>query len=187
MTNIYNIKLLDLVPPNFKKDTDIIAASKAIDKEFISLVNSIKNVLTFADIDNVTPEVLDLLAWELHCDFYDNTLPIDVRREIVKNALIWHFTKGTPAAVEELMTTVFGDGQVLEWFEYGGQPYHFKVLTSNTDVTTAKLEEFTKALNSVKRKSTRLEAIEVTATDKMSLNLGMVVQIADYITIRQVV
>ncbi len=42
-----------------------------------------------------------------------------------------HTFRGTPYAVEQVIQTYFGDGEVSEWFEYGGQPGMFKVVTTN--------------------------------------------------------
>jgi P2-related tail formation protein len=128
MSNIYDVKLLDLLPPNLRGDTDIIAASKAIDPEFYALANSIKNVLTFGDIDNASSEVVDNLARELKTPFYDTNLDLSMRRELVKNALIYNMTKGTPYTVESVITNAFSKSVLQEWFEYGGNPYCFRVV-----------------------------------------------------------
>jgi P2-related tail formation protein len=37
--------------------------------------------------------------------------------------------KGTPAVVQEMVSTVLSDGVVTEWFQYGGEAYHFRVQT----------------------------------------------------------
>jgi hypothetical protein len=76
---------------------------------------------------------------------------------------------------------------VEEWFEYGGQPYHFKVLTTNTSATTTDVQRFTRAVESVKNARSVLEAVEITATDELNLYFGNAVHIADYQEIRQVV
>lgn len=34
---------------------------------------------------------------------------------------------GTKAAVERAISAIYPNTQVLEWFEYGGEPYHFKL------------------------------------------------------------
>jgi phage tail P2-like protein len=187
MINIYNIKLVDLLPPNIAQDSTVKSAAEALDKELQEVTQAVQECLFLSRIDDLPEAVLDHLAWQFHVDFYESDLPIEIKRELVRNFIRWHRRKGTPAAVEELVTAVFGDGEVQEWFEYSGQPYHFKVLTTNTSATTTDVQRFAKAVESVKNARSVLEAVEITATDEMSLFLGSVVHIADYQEIRQVV
>lgn len=187
MIDIYNISLLQLLPPNLKQDPDIIAASKAVDGEFILIVNEVKSCIIIPRIDELGSTLIDLLAWELHVDFYDPALPLEIRRQLVKNSTKWHIQKGTPAAVEELISTIFDDGKVIEWFENGGQPYTFQVVTNNESVSMDKAEQFTRALNSVKNARSWLDKVIITESETMNLYFGGVVHTGDFITISEVV
>ena len=44
-------------------------------------------------------------------------MELEVKRGLVRNTLIWYMTSGTPAAVEELVAIVFGEGEVAEILE----------------------------------------------------------------------
>ncbi len=70
-----------------------------------------------------------MLAAETDTQYYDVNLGIEEKRKLVKNALIWHMQSGTPSAVEELIVAVFGGGELQEWFEYGDDPFYFKIVT----------------------------------------------------------
>lgn len=183
--DIYNVELIELLPLNLRLDPDILAASKATDKEFKTLAKYISKCLIYVGIDEADEDILDLLAWEMHTDFYDVELPIDTKREIVKNSLFWHRTKGTPSTIEELITTVFGDGEVEEWFQYDGKPYHFRIKTSNPSVTGVSVEQFRKAVNNVKRKSTRMDEVIIVVDAFMDINYGFAVHTGTFTTIRQ--
>ncbi len=95
----------------------------------------ILGALIYPAIDNLPSDLIDALAVQLHCDFYDSRLPLETRRKLVKSSIAWHRIKGTPAAVETLLQTLFRDAHVSEWFEYGGRPYFFRVKVdiSNTE------------------------------------------------------
>lgn len=185
--NIADVKLIDLLPPNLARDPEIQALAEAIDQELKAVDGAIEQCILLPRLDSLPEAVVDHLAWERHVDFYEPDLPIEQKREMVRQSKPWHRRKGTPAAVEELVTAIFGDGEVQEWFEYSGQPYHFKVQTTNTSATTTDVQRFTKAVNSIKNTRSFLDAVEITATDEFSLFLGGVVHIADYQEIRQVV
>jgi len=187
MINIYNIDLLDILPESLKQDPQIQAMCAAITLQLQAVSNAIIECILLPRIDELPGEVLDLLAWRFHVDFYDASYPVETKRQLVKNSLAWHMRKGTPSAVEKLITAIFGDGEVQEWFEYGGQPYHFKVLTSNNAAITTDVQRFERAVQSVKNTRSVLEAVEITATDELNLYFGDIVHIADYQEIRQVV
>ncbi|UHA74453.1 phage tail protein I [Paenibacillus sp. 481] len=187
MIDIVRVSLLDLLPSNVAKDPNIKAAAIAIDRELDELIEEIRQLPRFSRMDELTDEEVDDLAWEFHVDFYDPTLPLQQRRELVKNAIPWHRRKATPSAIEELVTSLFGEGKVEEWFEYGGQPYHYRVITNNPDVTTSKAQEFIKAVESVTRLSARLEKIVISQTENMNLYFAGALHMGEKLTIEQVV
>lgn len=78
------------------------------------------------------------------------------------------------------------EGRVEEWFEYGGNPFHFRVMTNNPEVTQDKAIEFYRAVESVKRLSARLEKVILSQTEEMSLYVGCVLHVGEKMTVRQV-
>lgn len=187
MTNIRDIRLADILPPSIAKDPKVSAAAQALDGELQAVTAAVDQCLLLARIDELSEPALDQLAWQFHVDFYDPDLKLEQKRALVKGALGWHKRKGTPAAVEELITALFDEGQVVEWFDYGGQPYYFKVTTNNPAVTQERAQEFIRALNSVKNARSWLEKVEITQAENLSLFYAGVVYTGDNLTIRQVV
>lgn len=187
MINLNDSKLLDILPPNLTSDPDIIAASKAVDKEFSNLINSIKNVYTIADIRNANSEIVDHIAIESHADFYDFNLDLEIRRKLAEKAIELHMYKGTPFAVEELISTLFDEGEVEEWFEYGGNPYRFRIVTNNSTITNERALEFIRALDSVKNKRSHLDSVILMQKEQMNLYFAGIVHTGDYIKVRQVI
>lgn len=187
MANIRDISLVELLPPNLAQDPKVKAAAEALDAELKVVTQAVDQCLIISRIDGLPEDVLDLLAWQFHVDFYEPDLPIEQKRELIKKSIVFHKRKGTPKAVEDLVIAIFGDGQVKEWFEYGGQPYHFKVLTNNGSATTTDVQRFTRAVESVKNARSVLEAVEITLTDDMELYLAGVVHVGEYYEARQVV
>mgnify|MGYP000256506461 CR=1 FL=1 len=184
MNNIYEIELIDILPDNIKNDLDIIAAAEAIDSDFFLVVNDVGKCILLPNIYNITDhDLLDLLAWDRHVDYYDSFLPVEQKQGIIDNSFRQHMKKGTPAAVEDLIITMFGDGEVEEWFDYGGDPYHFKVKTNNESANNEKAEEFVKAVYSVKNLRSYFDGVEITQTDTMNLYFAGIVHTGDFITI----
>ena len=124
---IDRLSLLDILPENLLADEKVYAAAKAVDDELQRLIASCVEVLHLPRLDELPEEVVDLLAWEWHVDFYEPSADIATKRQLVRESIAWHRIKGTKAAVEKMAQTVFKGGVVTEWFEYGGEPYHFRI------------------------------------------------------------
>lgn len=184
MIDIQNVSLLDLLPPNLKHDPKVAAAAQAIQGELQQTTLAISKLSIFDRLNTLNDAEADELAWQLHVDFYDATLPIEQKRALVKNAIRFHRRKGTTAAVEELIAILFGTGAVEEWFEYGGEPGYFRVRTSDPSATNERAQEFVQAVDSIKRLSAWLEAVILEETIEMTdMYYGGVLHVGDFITI----
>lgn len=160
MINFYDGQLTDLLGPNYKADPEVQALSYAIREGTRLLYEYAQRMYIYSNIDGLPEKVLDLLALELRTQYYDDELPIETKRSLVKGTLIWYTKAGTPEAVEELVAAVFGEGSVKEWFEYGGSPYYFKVIT-NATMTPDMLDRFSELIRRVKNTRSHIEAIEI--------------------------
>ncbi|WP_369951998.1 phage tail protein I [Ralstonia syzygii] len=80
-------------------------------------------------VDTVNASALPLLAEQLHIlgEGWQFALDDDARRRLLKRSIELHKYKGTRWALQQVLETLALSGQVSEWFEYGGQPYHFKI------------------------------------------------------------
>ena len=125
--DLQSVSLLDILPPNLLADKQIHAAARALDDELQKITAETRNALLLPRLDELSEEVIDLLAWQWHVDFYEPSMSIETKRQLVRESIAWHRIKGTKAAVEKMAQTVFKGGVVTEWFEYGGEPYHFRI------------------------------------------------------------
>ncbi|MEW9106335.1 phage tail protein I [Paenibacillus sp.] len=183
MINIGQIRLIDLIPPNFHEDENVRAAAAAIDAEFQQVTEIMPVLAILHNIDKLDGQWVDELAYQYHVDFYNPTLPIEQKRELVKNSLAWHKRKGTPSAVAELITTIFGDGRIEEWYQYGGKPGHFQVITNNPEVTQERAQEFYRAIDSVKRLSAKLEKVILGQSEDIPLYYAGVLHMGEKMTV----
>lgn len=159
--DIESVSLLDILPNSILTDPQIAAAAKALDTELQAVTNATIETLHLPRFDELPETVVDLLAWQWHVDFYEPIdMDIDTKRRLVKESIAWHRMKGTPAAIEAVASVAFDTTTVKEWYEYGGKPYYFKIVTE--DVTTDKdtLNSLRRAVDSVKNVRSWLEEIE---------------------------
>lgn len=160
MINYYDGQIADLLPGNITDDPAVQAVSLALRDGTRMLHDYTQLVYIYCNIDSAPDKVLDLLARELRTQYYTDGLEIEVKRSLIRNTLIWYMTAGTPAAVEELVAAVFGEGEVVEWFEYGGDPYWFKIKT-NALLTEDMTTYFSEMIRRVKNTRSHIEAIEI--------------------------
>ncbi|GGG19847.1 hypothetical protein GCM10007425_12830 [Lysinibacillus alkalisoli] len=80
-----------------------------------------------ANLEKQSDDVLDHLAWQFHVDFYDAKFERHKKIALIRTAFATHKYKGTPYAMEKVLEAVKLSGEVVEWFEYNGDPYHFSI------------------------------------------------------------
>lgn len=171
MINFYDGQITDILPENFSSRPDVQALSYALREGTRMLFRYAHRMYVYTDIDSQPEQVLDLLAAELRTQYYKDTLNIETKRRLVKNTLAWYMNAGTPQAVEELVKTVFGEGEVKEWFEYGGDPYYFKIAT-DAALTPETDAFFSIMLRWVKNARSHLQVISVERTAGQELYAG---------------
>jgi len=203
--HLSDVDLLSLQSGYMKNDSTTIAFCRALSPQFQQLSGEAIKCLIIARLNELkwvtispgmvvkafTPgisneQVLDELAWQLNVNWYDPSADIATKQQIIRSAIIVHMFKGTPYAVEQVIQAYFGEGEVQEWFEYGGEPGMFKVLTTNPAVTAELANQFIAVLNSVKNVRSHLEAILISLSGQLDMYLGNAVHTGDFLEVRQV-
>ncbi|GAK06023.1 putative phage tail protein [Geomicrobium sp. JCM 19037] len=162
----------------------MIAAASSLDLGFFELVENSKKLAMIPNINEQDHDVLDHLAFTFSVDAYERSMGLETKRELISDAVFLHQTRGTPAAVERLITTLFNDGRVEEWWEYGGEPYMFRVITNNPSANQERALEFIRAVNAVKNMRSHLETVILEQMERMSLYWAGFVHQGDKILIR---
>lgn len=159
MIKFKDSEITQILPSNLKYDYQVQAISYVIKKALEKVIKYSNLIAIYAAIDDMPDHILDLLAIESRTQYYDENLSVETKRRLLKNTLIWHCKAGTPSAVEELISTIFGEGEVKEWFEYGGDPYSFKII-SDAALDEESAIEFSKMIDKVKNVRSHLDGLE---------------------------
>lgn len=125
--------LLLIIPPALKQDPSIMALAAADATALAERLKEIDRVRLIPNIDGLDEAVLDILARDFKVDWWDPQYSIDEKRRTLKGSWRVHKTLGTKAAVETAIRAIYPLTTVEEWFEYGGDPYHFRL---NIDITS---------------------------------------------------
>lgn len=173
MHDLYSVLLEDILPDSILGDEKVAFAAKALNGELQAVSSSIFEALILSRIDELSEEAIDLLAWQFHVDFYDPALSLESKRNLVRSSILVHRRKGTPWAVRQVCNDAFGYAEITEWFDYGGEPYHFSILTEGRLIDDAAWKRFFKALDSAKNVRSWLDEITISRPLRLTLHYGM--------------
>lgn len=160
MINIHDGQITDLLSNSLRHNPETIAIAYAVLQEKRRILALAERTRLMAAVDSLEERILDYLAVELRTPAYEDSLPLETKRTLIKGTLPYYASLGTPAAVDWVIKAVFGNGGIDEWFNYGGDPHHFQVNIPIAGMITPKMmEELRRMIASVKRLTSWLDSI----------------------------
>ena len=174
-TDIYSIDFTRSLPPVLKDDPKMIALARTIAEQLQVTARQIEKNIIYARIDELDEQTLDVLAYDLHVDWYDYSYPIEVKRQTIKDSVKVHRKLGTKYAVETALGAVYPGTKVQEWFEYGGKPYTFRVIIGVTTegLTAARQAEVLNRIRFYKNLRSHLEAISYEVKKETTIHVAV--------------
>ena len=158
--DIYHIDFTEIFPTALQHDPKMIALAKSLTAELLTVSGQMENVLIYSRIDQLPEELVDILAYDMHVDWYSYEDPLAVKRQTLKDSVKVHKHLGTKYAVETAIGAFFPGGTVQEWFEYEGQPHHFRItIPLPGGITPEVLDDLKRRIWHVKRLSSWLDTI----------------------------
>ena len=124
--------LLRTLPEVFRNDKKMVALASSIADVLAARPEEIRQLMIYSRIDDLSEELLDILAYDFKVDWWDGDYTLEEKRKTLKDSWRVHRMLGTKAAVETAISAIYPETQVREWFEYGGEPYHFRLLIDST-------------------------------------------------------
>lgn len=161
MIDLKDSLMTDILPGHLAT-AEVKALAYAVGRQIRQLCSYADKSRTYAALASAPDTVLDALAAELRTPAYDETLPVETKRELVASTLTFYTHLGTPAALEQLISILFAKGRVAEWYNYNGSEYHFKVqIDIAADVVDdAKQAQVQAWVNQYKNQRSILDTIE---------------------------
>lgn len=161
MIDLKDSLMTDILPGHLAT-AEVKALAYAIGRQVKQLCAYADKSRTYAALASAPDAVLDALAAELRTPAYDETLPVETKRELVASTPTLYTHLGTPAALEQLISILFAKGRVAEWYNYNGSEYHFKVQIdiAADAVDDAKQAQVQAWVNQYKNQRSILDTIE---------------------------
>ena len=183
MIKLSEAEITSILPPFIKEDNDVQAMSYAFKRGMQKMLAYAKLSSLYANIDKLPCDIVNLLALELQSQYYDESMDIDIKRSIVNNSIAWYAKGGTVSAVDEMVQTIFGEGEVVEWYKYDGEPGTFYINT-NTELSPDIIEKFNEIIGKVKNKKSHLTNVKINRRVQCSCYTTIHNRVAPHIVIK---
>lgn len=126
---MFKVDINKYIPKFIMNDKNGYAVAKAIEKALQLFNDKLYESLNNMNNINSMPEWrLDEIAWETQC-FYDYNADIEKKRIWIKDSFNLYRKHGTKNAMLFYIYGYFDDVKIMENWEYGGEPYHFQIIT----------------------------------------------------------
>ena len=116
--------------------------------------------------------ILPWLAWALSVDDWSDNWSEQIRRNVIKASVEVHRKKGTIGALKKALQAFnYTNVKVEEWFEYGAEPYFFRVFfdVNEPGFDVNILPQVQKVIESTKNARSHLENLRAYLSAEMGL------------------
>lgn len=184
MKTVNTVSVEDLLPSSLARSQTVRDVAKACGASLHDVVDRMSGLLIYSRIDGLDESVVDDLAWQFHVDFYDTGLNLTQKRALVKSAIKDHKYKGTPWAVKSVLKPIRGDVVLQDWYQYGGEAYHFRINGFGGAMVSAdELTRLVAAICSVKNVRSWLDGVSFDRTIQASKRLAIPLMLTKSIVI----
>jgi len=119
--------LLRSLPISLAGDPSMVALAEAIAGLLVQHRQEIDRLSIYPHIERLDEALLDILAHDFKVDWWDSNYTLEEKRRTLQSSWQVHRVLGTKAAVERAISAIYPNTTVKEWFEYEGEPYHFRL------------------------------------------------------------
>ncbi len=161
LKGLFETELTDLFPFT---SPEIKSLSHAVHKSMLEIRKYSERICLESDIEDLPEPVLDYLAKEKNLPFYDSEFSLETKQKLIRDGESWYFRAGTVDGVEKLIQIIFGNGHIVEWFDFDEderEAYkgYFDAHVNGSLISDKSVEEFAKILKHAKNISRWLRKV----------------------------
>lgn len=168
--------LLEAFPYSLARDEDKRKLADDIADELVKATILSEYASVFPRVDELPEEVLDILAADLKIQWYEIDAPVESKKAQIKSCFKLHQCLGTKYALITAISDVFPGSDVKEWFEYGGEPFHFTLILDVTQTGSGlpiSQDIIERIVNAVKPVRSVLESDSITYRIRSTILISM--------------
>ena len=154
--------MLHALPDVLKNDSGTAALASCTAAVLAERKAEIDSLILYARMDELPEPLLDLLAQDFKVDWWDGDYSLEEKRQTLRDSWHVHRTLGTKAAVETALSAIYPNTKVIEWWEYDGLPYHFRlsINVSSDETSSLKHQRVMARLELYKNLRSQLDEVE---------------------------
>lgn len=157
------IELNKLLPNLLKNNEFSRCLSEVLDKYIKEIDYVCNGLFLMHNLDQFDDRILDEIAKDKSILWYDSTLPIKYKVNIIKNHRSTYRNLGSESAILQLINDYFGSaGSIDNWYDYGGSHHRFRININDMPFDKSFLDVYNRFLSSlswVKSADTWLDGI----------------------------
>lgn len=170
MQLLNDVNIYSLLPETYQNVyTECI--SYALNQAIRLLIKYSNRIGIVYAVEQIPESVLDQLAIEYDIKIYNQNADLQRKQSLIKNALISYMNAGTAKNLENTIANIYASAQVQEWFDYDGEPYHFKITATGVNTKNENtIKEFLGVIESTKNVRSILDTVQI----HYPLNAGLI-------------
>ncbi len=167
-------RMVDLLPSSLTGDPGMLAAAEMLDQEFDRVDALIPFAAPWQCLDKQTEPMLSFMAAGCAVDVWEPTWSDEKKREVLRGAKRLHRKKGTAQAVKDGLESMGFRARHINWPEYGGDPFKFKVEVGVLDqpVTDAVKASVNQSITNNKAGRSHPDQVDVHFRTEGALEIG---------------
>lgn len=153
---------LGVIVPDFMTDDPVIKAMNGVLEDVAkNLVSSMGRLSIWNNLEELTEDELDELAYEMCIPWYNNTYSKAKKLSIIKSGEKYVHKMGTPQALQYVIDDIFGSCTISEsGIDYEGEPHRFTItVNSGVNLNQTTYGRFVYLLNRIKRASSWIDSV----------------------------
>jgi len=119
---------MDNLPAPIEKNEHLNQLAEVAARIFQVYSPKIRLACLYSEIDHLDEAILDIMARDFKVDWYDYDGNLETKRRQIKDNWYIHKRLGSVRAVERALSDTWMNTTVEEWFQYDGDPYHFRII-----------------------------------------------------------
>ena len=160
---------MSVLPDFIAKDEHLAQLAEVAARVMAKSMENIWKPALYSRIDDMDEGALDILAEDLNVYWYDYNYDLATKRNVIKANFSVHQHMASKGAMITALSAVWADSNVEEWYEYGGDPYHFRVLLDISESSDpVELEKIRSTIMQYKNARSWLDGIYYTSQDSIA-------------------
>ena len=158
--NVTYDSMMRVLPSVLKKAPSMLPLAQTAASELKKTSEDSELSGIYYRIEDLPEALLDIMAVDLNVYWYNPNDTLEAKRRTILAAWFVHKHVGTIGGIKRVLDSIRDDASVEEWFQYDGDPFHFRVNLQGT-LTEESVRLVANIVNQVKNVRSVLDAIRI--------------------------